>query len=167
MTQVGTERNGLSRSREHHTHQVIRRENAALRRDLTREVVLGAQKSPGLGTNLFWRLEFDSGENSDEASETEVPAAGILPDVRLDRRCRKCYLPRMNAKLAQALSAITKLPTAEQERAAEALLDFALQQIRPTLSEEQAAEVQRRLQEPQPERMTLAEAKARIERRGA
>lgn len=73
----------------------------------------------------------------------------------------------MNAKLAQALSAITKLPTAEQERAAEALLDFALQQSRPTLSEEQAAEVQRRLQEPQPERMTLAEAKARIDRRGA
>lgn len=72
----------------------------------------------------------------------------------------------MNAKLAQALSAITKLPDADQERAAQALLDFARQENRPTLSDEQVAEIQRRLRN-QPEHMTLAEAKARLARRGA
>lgn len=72
----------------------------------------------------------------------------------------------MNAKLAQALNAISKLSIAEQERAAEALLDFALRQDHPSLTDAQAAEVQRRLQEPQPERMTLADAKQRLARRG-
>jgi hypothetical protein len=73
----------------------------------------------------------------------------------------------MSSKVTEALSELAKLPVSEQERAAEAILDFAHRDGRPMLTDEQAEEVRKRLADPQPAFLTLAEAKAQIARLGA
>ena len=74
----------------------------------------------------------------------------------------------MSSKVTEALTELSKLPAAEQERAAEAILDFATgATTRPNLTAEQAEEVRRRLADPRPTFVTLAEAKARLALLGA
>ena len=69
----------------------------------------------------------------------------------------------MTSKVTEAMTELSKLPADEQERAAEAILDFATgTTARPTLTDEQAQEVRRRLADPRPTFMTLAEAKGRL-----
>jgi hypothetical protein len=70
----------------------------------------------------------------------------------------------MSSKVAEALSELAKLPLSEQGRAAEAILDFARRDGRPTLTDEQADEVRQRLADPNPTFLTLAEVKARLSR---
>jgi hypothetical protein len=67
----------------------------------------------------------------------------------------------MNKKVQEALAELEKLPENEQEVAAEAILDFAARGGRVEFSEDQANEVRRRLAEPNPKFLTLAEARAR------
>jgi hypothetical protein len=68
----------------------------------------------------------------------------------------------MGNKLDAAIAELAKLPPEEQEVAAEAILDFADRGGRPKISEAQAHEVRRRLAEPEPKFLTLAEARARL-----
>ena len=68
----------------------------------------------------------------------------------------------MNAKIKEAIAELEKLPAEEQEQAAEAILDFAARGGRSELTEEQAEEVRRRVAEPNPKFLTLAEARARL-----
>ena len=74
----------------------------------------------------------------------------------------------MISKVTEAMTELSKLPAAEQERAAEAILDFATgATARATLTGEQAEEVRRRLADQRPTFVTLAEAKARLALLGA
>jgi len=68
----------------------------------------------------------------------------------------------MNDRVKEAIAELVKLPIAEQELAAEAILDFAHRGGRSELSEEQAEEVRRRLAEPNPKFLTLVEVRARL-----
>jgi putative addiction module component (TIGR02574 family) len=68
----------------------------------------------------------------------------------------------MGNKLDAAIAELTKLPPEEQEVAAEAILDFVGRGGRPELTEAQADEVRRRMAEPEPRFLTLAEARARL-----
>jgi hypothetical protein len=74
---------------------------------------------------------------------------------------------RMNKKVQEALAELEKLPENEQEVVAEAILDFAARGGRVELSEDQANEVRRRLADPNPKFLTLAEARARLLGAGA
>jgi hypothetical protein len=65
----------------------------------------------------------------------------------------------MNSKVQEAVAELSKLSEAEQEVAAEAILDFA-RADRLEITDEQAAEVQRRLRDPNPKFLTLAEVRA-------
>jgi hypothetical protein len=68
----------------------------------------------------------------------------------------------MSDKIKEAIAELEKLPAEEQELAAEAILDFAERRKTRELSEEQVAEVRRRLAEPDPKFLPVAEAKARL-----
>ncbi len=68
----------------------------------------------------------------------------------------------MNDRVKEAIAELAKLPIAEQELAAEAIIDFARRGGRSELSEEQAEEVRRRLADPNPKFLTLAEVRARL-----
>jgi hypothetical protein len=71
MPQVEAARNGLSRSRDLPTLQVIRRENAALRRDRAREAGLGGgRKTRQLRTRHRMSTSAVAGDCFDEARET-------------------------------------------------------------------------------------------------
>jgi hypothetical protein len=69
----------------------------------------------------------------------------------------------MSNKLDTAIAELAKLPADEQEIAAEAILDF-VGGGRPELTDAQADEVRRRMAEPEPRFLTLAEARARLVR---
>jgi len=60
-----------------------------------------------------------------------------------------------------------KLPDEEQEVAAEAILDYASGGRGVELSDEQAAEVERRLAEPNPKTLMITEFRARLRKLGA
>ena len=68
----------------------------------------------------------------------------------------------MGNKLDAAIAELAKLPTADEEIATEAILDFADRGGRLELTEAQADEVRRRMAEPEPKFMTLAQARARL-----
>jgi chromosome condensin MukBEF ATPase and DNA-binding subunit MukB len=76
-------------------------------------------------------------------------------------------MKRMNKRVQEALAELEKLPENEQEVVAEAILDFAARGGRVELSEDQANEVRRRLADPNPKFLTLAEARARLLGAGA
>jgi len=60
-----------------------------------------------------------------------------------------------------------KLPDEEQEVAADAILDYAARGRGISLSDEQVAEVQRRLAEPNPKALTITKFRARLRKLGA
>ena len=68
----------------------------------------------------------------------------------------------MNGKIKETIAELEKLPAAEQEFAAEAILDFTHRGGRLVLTEEQAEEVRRRLADPNPKFLALADARARL-----
>jgi putative addiction module component (TIGR02574 family) len=71
-------------------------------------------------------------------------------------------------KLNNAWQALKKLPPEQQERAADALLDFAAQASSDLqLSDDQAAEVERRLGDKSASGMTLDEFRARVGKLGS
>jgi putative addiction module component (TIGR02574 family) len=70
-------------------------------------------------------------------------------------------------KIDEAWQILKNLPVAEQERMAEAILDFAAQQDRFHLTDEQVAEVRRRVQDKDAETMTLEEFRTRVRKLGA
>jgi len=70
----------------------------------------------------------------------------------------------MTNKLDIAIAELTKLPADEQDIAAQAILDFVGDGGRPELSDAQADEVRRRMTDPEPRFLTLAEARARLVR---
>ncbi len=72
----------------------------------------------------------------------------------------------MSAKVEQAWAELKKLPPERQEIAAEAILDYAASGPRLALSQEQVAEVERRLSDTHPTFLTLAEVRERFKRSG-
>jgi len=70
----------------------------------------------------------------------------------------------MTNKLDIAIAELTKLPADEQDIAAQAIFDFVGDGGRPELSDAQADEVRRRMADPEPRFLTLAEARARLVR---
>jgi putative addiction module component (TIGR02574 family) len=68
----------------------------------------------------------------------------------------------MNKKVEQALAELMKLPEEEQEVAADAILDYAAGGRGLELSDEQVAEVERRLAEADPQVLTISEVRARL-----
>jgi hypothetical protein len=72
----------------------------------------------------------------------------------------------MIRKLEPAVDELEKLPEKEQDIAADAILDY-VSSARPRLSDEHVREVERRLADPNPKFLTLAEARARFKRFGA
>ena len=73
----------------------------------------------------------------------------------------------MNKKVEKALAKLKDLPEREQEVAAEAILDYAVGAGEPRITDEQLAEVERRLADPKPTFVSLAELRARFKRIGA
>ena len=73
----------------------------------------------------------------------------------------------MSTKIAQAWSALMTLPEGAQDLAAEALLDYAGDRQGLSLTGEQIEEIERRLAEPEPKFLTLAEVRARFAQRRA
>ena len=72
----------------------------------------------------------------------------------------------MTGKINQAWTELLKLPEAEQEVAADAILDYASGGHGISLSDEQVAEVERRLAEPDPKTLTITEFRARLRKLG-
>lgn len=73
----------------------------------------------------------------------------------------------MNGRAEQAWAELMKLSDEEQEIAADAILDYASGARGISLSNEQVAEVERRLAEPNPEVLTITEFRARLRKLGA
>ena len=73
----------------------------------------------------------------------------------------------MTSKIAQAWAELQKLPADEQDVAADAILDYAAGHRGVELSDEQVAEVERRLAEPNPKALTITEFRARLRKLGA
>lgn len=65
-------------------------------------------------------------------------------------------------KIDNAWAVLKKLPPREQERAADAILDYAAAADGPMLSDTQAREVERRLADPDAETISPAELRSRI-----
>ena len=70
----------------------------------------------------------------------------------------------MIKKLEKALAKLKSLPEHDQEVAAEAILDYAAGAAGPRLTDDQLAEVERRLADPKPSFISLAEVRARFKR---
>ena len=68
-------------------------------------------------------------------------------------------------KMDDAWAVVKKLPLHEQERAAEAILDFAANLGGPRLTDEQAREIKRRLAQTSPKTMTPKQARGRLGKR--
>jgi hypothetical protein len=73
----------------------------------------------------------------------------------------------MTGKIEQAWTELLKLPEDEQEVAADAILDYASGGRGISLSDEQVAEVNRRLAEPNPKTLTITEFRARLRKLNA
>ncbi|MGE0457521.1 MAG: hypothetical protein AB7O56_04890 [Bauldia sp.] len=77
-------------------------------------------------------------------------------------------MARMNTKLQEMLERVKTWPQERQEDAARILSEVEEQDDRsPQISDDQAAEVERRLRDPDPQFLSLAEVRARFARRGA
>ena len=72
----------------------------------------------------------------------------------------------MTKLLQQAIEQVEKLPESEQDAAAGALMDYLDQMRDGQLSDEQVAEVRRRLADPERKTVPLDEARKRLRRRG-
>ena len=70
------------------------------------------------------------------------------------------------SKIEQAWAELQKLPESEQEIAATAILDFAARDRDVELSDEQVAEVERRLADPNPQYLTLAQVREHFKKLG-
>jgi putative addiction module component (TIGR02574 family) len=68
-------------------------------------------------------------------------------------------------KIDEAWALLKSLPESEQEIAAEAILDFAAQNNDLQLGEEQLAELQRRLDDPDPKTVPWEEVRIRLWKR--
>jgi hypothetical protein len=73
----------------------------------------------------------------------------------------------MTKMLRDAISQVEKLPDAEQDAAAGALLDYLTHRRDLRVSDEQLAEIRRRRADPNRKLVTHEEARARIKRLGA
>jgi hypothetical protein len=73
----------------------------------------------------------------------------------------------MIGKIEQAWAELLKLPEDEQEVAADAILDYASGSCGIALTDEQVAEVTRRMAEPNPKTVTITEFRARLRKLGA
>lgn len=69
-------------------------------------------------------------------------------------------------KMEEALKALRELSEGEQEVAAAAILDFAMRDRVVELSDEQAAEVEHRLADPDPKYLTLAQVREHFRKVG-
>ena len=78
------------------------------------------------------------------------------------------YYGGMTQLLKRALVRLQELPAADQDRAAADLMQFVDRHDMPQiqLSDEQLAEVNRRLAEKNPKTLTMVQLKARLKRRG-
>ena len=73
----------------------------------------------------------------------------------------------MSNTLKKVIERVQTWPEDRQEQAAQVLLEMEAQEQSPfRLTDEQAAEVQRRLADPEPRFLTLAELRARLARLG-
>ena len=70
-------------------------------------------------------------------------------------------------KIDEAWQALQTLPARDQERAAEFILDFVAQSGDIQISDEQLAELERRMSDPNPEFLTMDEVRARLRKLGA
>jgi len=73
----------------------------------------------------------------------------------------------MTKLLDEAIRRVEQLPEGEQNAAAGALLDYVAHMREIRLTDEQIAEVQRRISDPNRKLLSLAEARARIDRFGS
>ncbi|KJC35101.1 hypothetical protein UP06_37470 [Bradyrhizobium sp. LTSP857] len=73
----------------------------------------------------------------------------------------------MTKLLEEAIRQIEQLPEGEQDAAAGALLDYVRHMHEIRLTDEQVAEVRRRIADPNRKLLSLAEARARVERFGS
>jgi len=73
----------------------------------------------------------------------------------------------MTKLLEEALRQVERLPADDQNAAAGALLDYVKHMRDMRLTDEQAEEVRRRIANPNRKLLSLAEARARIERLGS
>jgi hypothetical protein len=73
----------------------------------------------------------------------------------------------MTKMLRDAISQVEKLPDGEQDAAAGALLDYLAHRRDLRVSDEQLAEIRRRLADPDRKLVSRDEARARIKRLGA
>lgn len=71
------------------------------------------------------------------------------------------------SKVAQAWTELMKMPAPDQELAAEAILSFAESRRGPHLTDEQVAEVERRLADPDEPTISMQEVRARLKTLGA
>jgi hypothetical protein len=76
-------------------------------------------------------------------------------------------VPPLTKLLEQALREIERLPEADQDAAAGALLDYVKRMRDIQLTDAQVAEVRRRISAPDRELVSRAEARARIARLGS
>jgi hypothetical protein len=77
---------------------------------------------------------------------------------------RRAILLAMDNTIEQAWAELKKLPRDEQEIVAAAILDYAAGAGRPRLTDDQVAEVARRLEDPSPTFATLPEVRAHFRR---
>jgi hypothetical protein len=73
----------------------------------------------------------------------------------------------MTKLLEEAIRQVEQLPEGEQDAAAGALLDYVRHMNEIRLTDEQVAEVRRRIADPNRKLLSLAEARARVERFGS
>ena len=73
----------------------------------------------------------------------------------------------MTKLLEEAIRQVEQLPEGEQDAAAGALLDYVRHMNEIRLTDEQVAEVRRRIADPNRKLVSLAEARARVERFGS
>jgi hypothetical protein len=78
-----------------------------------------------------------------------------------------CYIVCMTKLLEEALRQVERLPADDQNAVAGALLDYVKHMRDVRLTDEQVEEVRRRIADPNRKLLTLAEARARIERLGS
>jgi hypothetical protein len=78
-----------------------------------------------------------------------------------------CYIGAMTKLLEQALREVERLPEAEQDAAAGALLDYGKHIRDVQLTDAQVAEVRRRVSDPNRELVSHTEARARIVQLGS
>lgn len=75
-------------------------------------------------------------------------------------------LTAMTKKLETAIKALSNLPNDEQEMAAQAIIDYASHDGGIHLTDEQVAEVNRRLKNPHRKHLTVAEVRNRLRHYG-